>query len=720
MHVRDSDASGLLVATKSQRRRTKPHKLAIMIRLSQFFFVVLLLISAGYLIISLHFGRFHTGFATKIASSSPFSGVSNPLEHDAATAAEARLKVKLKRNLTTVQSPESPKAKKSPPLTTPQNGTTTTVDPMSIYMSFKGECKLPKINPFDEAILEKLDPSSNPLQNCTVEKGLRTELGSDDIVRVLEMPTDQEVKCYFRALYQYSDQYLAMGEWVLIDPVNGSKVWSEIIETSCYDSKVERITIDLHWTIIPKENPRSEEIPDRAPDVFIFLLDSVSNSQMYRSLPKTLKFLNDSLEAVSFEYVNKVGLNSRPNANAMLLGERSYDLHKSPFGPIVQYERELCNKSINRENYIGFNFKNAGYKRLMAEDWAMGVFNYYQCVGFYDAPPAEHYMRPFQLRMEQETYTDMVKYVFTPKCVEYHHVLMNYTEKFMQMYPHDSKFSMTWMSEIAHDDSNGLYRTDDFFLDFFKRYETYFDNSFVFFMGDHGRRYGPVKDTVYGELEDYNPGMKLIVPKKLRKNQSFMKNLRTNSKKLTTHYDMHATLTEIHQYGAEWNENTTFGPVGKTHWNKRLFGSSFFHPMKEPRNCATLMIPFEYCICDFGKHQVDKPDIALAIASNAVDTMNQRINANEEAAKLCAQLQVNETDMRISEEDVFGKAVFEVHFSVKPSGGMYYGKAEVKTMPDKSYKVLMINDEFPRKDRYEEQAKCVGDKQLKNYCYCTQ
>ncbi|CAD5232147.1 unnamed protein product [Bursaphelenchus xylophilus] len=703
----DTDAQLLPGSTSAtrKRRRIRIRRLAIMIRFIQVAFFAIVTISTIYFIYSLNSSKFNDNFTSKISASSE------------------RAETEAKRHQIKLRTSELPLLSNNSDIsdityTRPLNASTTTSDPMEVYRRFTGECRLPKIDPFDEDILARLDSSVNPLRDCVPQEGLRTYLDEQDVVKVAGI-NDTTIKCYFRALYQYSDKWLAKGSWVEIDLKKGVKIYSDIIETGCYNNAQERITIDLHWTIIPKENPKSNEESDRPPDVFIILLDSVSNSQMYRSLPKTLKFLNESLGATSFEYVNKVGLNSRPNANAMLLGMRTYDLHQSPFGPIVQFERELCNTSINREDYIGFNYKNMGYKTLMAEDWAMGVFNYYRCTGFYDAPPAEHYMRPFQLRMEEETYADMVKYIFDPKCLEYHHVLMNYTEKFMNKYPHDPKFSITWMSEIAHDDSNGLYRTDDFFLDFFKRNEKKFDNSFVFFMGDHGRRYGPVKDTKYGALEDYNPALKIIVPKKLRANKEFMKNMQINSKKLISHYDFYATLVEIYKYGPEWNENTTFGDVLNSHWNRDLIGSSFFHPMKEPRNCATLLIPFEFCICDFGKHEVEKPEIAILIAEKAIGLMNSRLQEHDVAKVACAALRLNTNEkLRLQEEDVFGKAVFQVDFTVSPSGGLYYATAEVETLPNGDYKVEMISDEFPRKDRYEEQAKCVDDKRLKNYCYC--
>lgn len=51
-----------------------------------------------------------------------------------------------------------------------------------------------------------------------------------------------------------------------------------------------------------------------------------------------------------------------------------------------------CKKPIVNDQFIGYKFKEAGYKTLMSEDWALGAFNWPNCKGF-SKTPVDHYMR---------------------------------------------------------------------------------------------------------------------------------------------------------------------------------------------------------------------------------------------------------------------------------------------------------------------------------------
>lgn len=52
----------------------------------------------------------------------------------------------------------------------------------------------------------------------------------------------------------------------------------------------------------------------------------------------------------------------------------------------------MCRKSLNNETFIGYDFQNSGYRTLLNEDWAMGIFTYPSCKGF-SKPPVDHFLK---------------------------------------------------------------------------------------------------------------------------------------------------------------------------------------------------------------------------------------------------------------------------------------------------------------------------------------
>ncbi|KAK6038700.1 hypothetical protein COOONC_23795, partial [Cooperia oncophora] len=55
------------------------------------------------------------------------------------------------------------------------------------------------------------------------------------------------------------------------------------------------------------------------------------------------------------------------------------------------------------------------------------------------------------------------------------------------------KFSLTWFGYLTHDDTKLLYRSDYAMYDFFLKNRDTLNNSFIFFFGDHGPRFGLVR-----------------------------------------------------------------------------------------------------------------------------------------------------------------------------------------------------------------------------------
>lgn len=75
---------------------------------------------------------------------------------------------------------------------------TATPEPLEHYRRFKGQCKLPKIDPFDKNLLEQLDPYNNPIKNCQPDETSLTTILDEHKVKVKNYKTGSGVKCYYR------------------------------------------------------------------------------------------------------------------------------------------------------------------------------------------------------------------------------------------------------------------------------------------------------------------------------------------------------------------------------------------------------------------------------------------------------------------------------------------------------------------------------------------
>ena len=61
--------------------------------------------------------------------------------------------------------------------------------------------------------------------------------------------------------------------------------------------------------------------------------------------------------------------------------------------------------------------------------------------------------------------------VHDKSCLEPHHYIMQYLMDFIDAYEEQPKFSISWMSEIAHYSVNGPYRLDEEVYHFLRDYE---------------------------------------------------------------------------------------------------------------------------------------------------------------------------------------------------------------------------------------------------------
>ncbi|VDL73102.1 unnamed protein product [Nippostrongylus brasiliensis] len=295
-----------------------------------------------------------------------------------------------------------------------ENSSVCTIDDRLHNSSIFSRCNLTVFDHLHPTILPFHHPGYNPLSNCQplpplvqLQKGRITMLEASE---------------GFRCVLHGDESYYRFGDWV---PLPTSANFScDIVESDCW-AGLRRIS-QMHSQIFEQSIHKPDNIA--RPDVILIILDSVSSSMAKRSLPKSIKFLKEEMQATQMEFLNTIADYSKPNGFAL----------------------------------------------------AFGV----------------------------------------------------------------PKIGQLWITGLAHGGQKDLYHADDHFFEFFSRNREKLDNSFIFFMGDHGPRVKGILEPSLGFYELKNPVLLVTMPKKYRNTEIHLE-LQKKSHQLMTPFDVHATLMDI-------------------------------------------------------------------------------------------------------------------------------------------------------------------------------
>jgi hypothetical protein len=173
----------------------------------------------------------------------------------------------------------------------------------------------------------------------------------------------------------------------------------------------------------------------------------------------------------------------------------------------------------------------------------IGAFNY-RLIGF-QKQPTDHYMRTMMLAKRRKPEQE--------NCVMPHQTQLNWTKQFLESYKESPKFVM-FFNKIGHDSLKMLGYADEDLLALLQGMynDGTLDNSMVFLFGDHGSRFGILRESLQvsllfahanygqGRLEEKTPAGYLILPKRfVQKYEGMAANLKANQHVLTTHYGIH-------------------------------------------------------------------------------------------------------------------------------------------------------------------------------------
>ncbi|CAN7985595.1 unnamed protein product [Ixodes pacificus] len=569
-------------------------------------------------------------------------------------------------------------------------------------------CTMPQFDPFDPSVSryfrrarDKRCPG-NP-DFIYLREGI--PLIKEEVL-LLRDTRPEDMECFYREIYRNDtldkpDEKYFYGRKV---PLKfGERLNKEFMFVECsLKSNLAKVFHDQFLlNPILKENVelRCQGASKRAShnlSVLVLGLDSVSNLNFVRHLPQTGAYVRDELDAFELFGFNKVGDNSFPNQLPLITGMNAAEAYNA-----------CTDKFFDNINLIWKMYAERGYRTMFLEESPFyGLFNYF-LNGFHE-PPADYYPRPLIQAMDD---SPRKRYAFDDvRCLGPHmpfEMLLDYLSRFTIRMKGRPFFSYAWISETAHDSFNAVGYADAPFLKHFRTLNDsgVLNHTVVVFLSDHGLRFGDVRSTFIGKYEDRQPFAFLIFPRWfLEAHPDVARNLRRNQRRLTTHFDVHATLLELLDFPQQQ-------PPPRT-----KYGISLFHEVPETRTCAEASISHHWCTCQADADTDVTPAFAMSLGERLVDQINEWVRKEPRKCQPFHLVDLMDvTALQPTQEDKTSNVShYWVTVRVSPGGGVFEATLRV----DGRAENISVLDQVSRCNWYFGQSYCVADHWLEKFCYC--
>ncbi|KAF2896049.1 hypothetical protein ILUMI_10142 [Ignelater luminosus] len=491
-------------------------------------------------------------------------------------------------------------------------------------------------------------------------------------------------------------------------PFNATcKVNHEYIRVTCWYNSNE-IYKDFFAFVPVKDKIKvsTTESPFPPVNVLVIGIQAISRLNFHRQMQSTALVLEE-IGAIEFFGHSNTANNTFSNLIPMLTGLTEDELVKNCWPS--RYSRfDSC-------PFIWKEFHNNGYATAFAEDAShIGIFNLNK-MGF-EKQPTDYLWGPFNYFSESQIGSEYNSNIY--QCVGnryMHETLIQYMEKFTDTM-HINKipyFGMFWSNSLSQEITKPKLGDSDYanFLNKM-RIEGLLNDTVLIFMSDYGMH----KLHTYQErMEERLPLLYISLPEGYKKvyRHVFM-NLKENSKRLTTPFDLHETLKDLRNTYSLTNETLNI----RVQAREKKKGYSLFEPIPINRNCNDAGIESNWCTCQQNIDVDKNHPIVNESARFVVEHMNSILKEHSSCASLSlvevsnVRLHVLDITIDTSIQD------YTVVFRTTPGDAIFEAVVRVHQTNSINYFDSVISNN--RINLYGYQSLCVTDPHLKFYCYCKQ
>ena len=355
---------------------------------------------------------------------------------------------------------------------------------------------------------------------------------------------------------------------------------------------------------------------------------------MIRHMPKTFEYLVNDLEAIDLQGFTKIADNTFPNIIAMITGKSREEL-------ALENCPDKNTTVFDNCTLIWNQYADRGYTTIFGEDaiW-MGTFRY-SYKGFVNQP-TDYYLHPsFIVSESRISHRGDHGYLDGKICQGNKlttRVLYDYIIRATEVLDDRPFFGHFHIAALTHDYISFTSAADQPSLEFLQHLKTSktLENTILFFLSDHGQRWGDLRHTFIGFIEERMPYHMIVFPDRFKKRyRTAWKNLLINQNRLTSNYDIYKTMKSILNQDFESQSNDIL--------EKESHGQSLFKVVPETRTCLDCHIPEYFCVCE-NSVSVKTDNYELNQSANAII---EKLNEKLHDFTMCAKLQLNQVSINV-------------------------------------------------------------------------